>query len=90
MDSGPAKQRLKGRRPNNLTLTFLMTSAQVATLESFVYSTIKGTARFGFLHPRTQQMVECRLVPQSAGDLYTLQYAAPGYYNVSATLEVLP
>lgn len=89
-DAGPAKMRRKGKKPQVLNVSFLMSKTQVSTLESFVKDTIKGTARFGFKHPRTQQMEECRIVPQGEGDLYTLTYAAPDYYTVTMQLEILP
>ena len=34
--------------------------------------------------------LEVRIVPQNNGELYTLNYLGPGYYNVSLTLEALP
>lgn len=89
-DKGPAKLRKLGSKPQVLTLSFLMTSAQVVSLENFVKITIKGTARFGFKHPRTAVISEVRIIPQGEGDYYTLTYSAPGYYTVQLTLEVLP
>jgi len=90
MDSGPAKQRRRGKLPSKMTLSFIMTSAQVTTLENFVTNDIKGTARFGFTHPRTGQIVEARMIPQGDGELYTASYIAPGYYTISTTFEILP
>ena len=89
-DQGPAKLRYRGVRPQILNLTFLMTNVQVSTLETFVKSTLKGTARFGFKHPRTYSTVEVRIVPQGSGDYYTLTYTAPGYWHVALQFEVLP
>jgi hypothetical protein len=90
MDSGPAKQRRRGRSPSTMQVSFIMTTQQVADFESFVENTIRGTARYGFPHPRTNQMVEVRIVPQSAGNHYTTTYLVPGYYTVAFQLEVLP
>lgn len=90
MDAGPAKQRLRGKSPNNLSVSFLMNTSQVATLEDFVFNTLRSVYRFGFKHPRTGNMVEVRIIPQSGGTLYTLVYVAPGYYNISLQLEILP
>jgi hypothetical protein len=73
-----------------MTLSFIMTSAQVTTLENFVTNDIKGTARFGFTHPRTNQVVEVRIIPSPEGEMYTASYLAPGYYNISTTFEILP
>ena len=89
MDAGPAKTRYRGRLPSNLTVSFIMTTAQVSTLEDFVHNTLKGSARFGFTHPRTGSVVEVRIVPGQAA-MYNLQYLAPGYYKVDLQLEVLP
>lgn len=90
MDAGPAKQRKRGNRPQSMNVSFIMTDAQVAILETFVVQTIKGTARFGFTHPRTNTIVEVRIVPQTDGEMYSLTYIAPGFYTVALKLEVLP
>lgn len=90
MDAGPAKMRRRGEKPQVLAVSFIMTTAQVQILDSFIKDTIKGTARFGFKHPRTESIVEVRMVPQNEGSLYTSNYAAPGYWSVSLQLEVLP
>lgn len=90
MDAGPAKQRRRGQRPQIMQVSFVMTTAQVSQLESFVKDTIKGTARFGFTHPRTQAIAEVRIVPQNGGEMYNITYLAPEYWNVSLQLEILP
>ena len=89
-DAGPAKMRRRGAKSRMLNLTFMMTTEQVATLESFVQNTIRGVARFGFTNPRTQTVEEVRIVPQSEGVMFTSTYAAPGYWNVALQFEVLP
>ena len=89
-DAGPAKQRRRGKRSSTLNLSFIMTTAQTTQLESFIDNTIKGTARFGYLHPRTNQTIEARIVPTQDGQLYTYTYLAPGYWTVALTFEVLP
>jgi hypothetical protein len=90
MDSGPAKQRRRGQKPQVLQLSYLMTTAQVSTFEGFVKNDLKGTARYNYLHPRLNTTVEVRIVPQSGGELYNITYQAPGYWMVALTLEVLP
>lgn len=90
MDSGPAKLRYRGAKPTTLSVQFLMTTTQVSTLESFIINTLKGVKRFNFTHPRTQQVVEVRIVPQQDGQLYTSAYVAPGYWNISLQFEILP
>lgn len=90
MDKGPAKMRKLGAKPARLTVSYWMTSAQVETLRTFVESTIKGTARFGWPHPRTGSTVEALMVPGGEGDYYTLGYIGPDRWQVGIELEVLP
>lgn len=90
MDSGPAKQRYRGKKPSNMQVSFIMTGSQVETLETFTTETIKGTARFGFPHPRTGFIVEARILTQQDGVLYNTTYLAPDYWSVSMQLEILP
>lgn len=90
MDAGPAKMRRRGNMPAALSVTFNMTDAQVSTLQTFVETTIKGTARFGFPHPRTGTQIEARIVPSGDGQLYGVSYNGPDAWVVSMTLESLP
>lgn len=88
-DMGPAKQRKRSRSPNILDVNFIMTSAQVAILETFVDTDLVGVRRFLFKHPRTSTMVEVRFVP-TGGGLYKSQYLAPGYWTITTQFEILP
>ncbi len=90
MDAGPAKMRRRGARPDVLNCAFRMSTAQLTTLATFVNTTLRGTARFGFPHPRTQTQVEVRIVPQQDGALYSDSYLAPNLWSVTLALEVLP
>ncbi len=90
MDMGPAKMRRRGVRSEVLRVGFYMSKAQIVTLETFVETTLAGTARFGFPHPRTGAQVEARIVPVDDGALYSLSYVSPDLYAVDLTLEVLP
>lgn len=90
MDAGPAKVRYRGKNSSILTVTFLMTTAQVSTLETFLTTTLKGIKRFGFPHPRTGVETEVRLMSESDSSLYSVTYRAPGYWDVGLKLEVLP
>ena len=90
MDAGPAKMRRRGKKPTTLNMNFLMTAAQVDTLEDFTKNIIRGTYRFDFKHPRTNATIEARMVPQDSGTLYNITYVAPGYYTISLQLEILP
>ena len=40
-DAGPAKQRKRFSRPGEMTLSFIMTTAQTQILETFIQDTIK-------------------------------------------------
>lgn len=90
MDMGPAKMRYRGRRPDQLSVQFLLTTNQVATLQTFTQNTLLGVRRFSFTHPRKGTVEEVRIIPQQDGALFNIQYTAPGYYTVSLQLEVLP
>lgn len=90
MDAGPAKMRRRGKRTETLQVSFDMSTEQVDTLDAFIKNTLRGTARFGFPHPRLETVVEARIVPQSDGALYSIDYILPDYWRVSMQLEVLP
>jgi hypothetical protein len=98
-DAGPAKQRRRAARPNELNVNFLMTTAQTQKLEDFIKNLptdattpgIAGTNRFTFPHPRKLgTTVEVRIVPGSGGEFFNLQYMAPGYWSTSLKFEVMP
>jgi hypothetical protein len=90
MDAGPAKQRRRSQRPSTMDLSFILTTAQTQTLEAFVLNDLEGIRRFNFLHPRLNTQVEVRIVPQSEGEFFRLQYLAPGYWQTSMKFEILP
>lgn len=90
MDAGPAKMRKRGVRPSPLQLTFDMSTAQVALLETFTQDTLQGITRFGFPHPRTEEIVEVRIIPQGDGALFSINYILPERWSVSMQFEVLP
>lgn len=90
MDAGPAKRRRLSARPDTMNLTWHMTGAQVEALRTFVVSTIKGAARFGFPHPRTGATVEARIVPQQDGKFFDVGKVRPALWSVSMDFEILP
>lgn len=90
MDAGPAKMRYRGKRPDILNCAFIMTKEQVATLATFVNTTISGVKRFNFTHPRTGSSVEVRLIPTDADQLYTVGAIKGDTFNVAMQLEVMP
>lgn len=90
-DAGPAKQRRRASKPSEMNLSFIMTTAQTQTLESFIKDDIRGVSRFVFPHPRLLgTTIETRIVPQSGGEFFNLQYLAPGYWTTSMRFEVMP
>lgn len=94
-DMGPGKQRKRGNRANIMQVQYMLTKTQVDTLDTFLNTTLGGVNRFNFPHPRlssgtTLVLTEVRVVPQSNGELFNIQYLAPDYYKVSLTLEILP
>lgn len=90
-DAGPAKQRVRARRPDTMQLSFILTTAQCDTLETFIKDTIRGTKRFNFPHPRKLgTTVEVRIVPQQDGQFFQLEYLAPGFWQTQMTFEVMP
>jgi hypothetical protein len=90
MDMGPAKRRRRAAGIEQMKVGFYMTAAQIATLDTFVKSTLKGTARFDFAHPVTGLTVEVRIVPQQDGSMYTVAYYTPTLWTVDMAFEVLP
>ena len=90
MDKGPARTRRLSRLIKPVQVTFEMTTAQVATLETFVEDTLFGVRRFNFTHPRKLTTVEVRIVPASEGVFYTLTPLGASWWRVSMTIEVLP
>jgi hypothetical protein len=89
-DAGPSKQRRRSQRLDTMSVQYNLSTAQVETLRSFIQDTLRGTIRFGFTHPRTNQVVEVRVVPQSDGAMFTTSYVLPELWAVSLQLEILP
>ena len=74
-----------GVRP--LSLQYTLTQAEIATLDTFyVTTTLGGTARFNFTHPRTLSTVSARFLDGKAPDYSSLSHLG----LVSVALEVLP
>lgn len=90
MDAGPAKMRKRGNRTDTMQVAFDMSTAQVEILRAFTQDSLKGTARFGFTHPRTNEIVEVRIIPQQDGALFSVNYIVPELWKVSLQLEILP
>jgi hypothetical protein len=87
MDAGPPKVRRRGTSaPRAISLRQLLTTSEVATLETFYYTTTAGgSLSFMWEHPRTGSSVFMRFTSPPA-----TSYAAPGRWLASYALEVLP
>lgn len=87
MDQGPAKLRQRTTAgPRNLRMAFLMTAAQVQTVDDFYTDTLKGGAlAFDFAHPRTAEVLSMRFL---GAPTYTP--AGSGYFRISFEAEILP
>jgi hypothetical protein len=87
MDTGPAKLRQRTTAAVSvLQVSYLLSKAQTATLDSFYTATLfGGTGAFTTTHPRTGATVSCRFASPP-------EYAAVNgnYFKVTFTLEVLP
>lgn len=90
MDAGPAKMRRVGNKPDTLSLGYLMTNTQVATLETFVKTTLGGVKRYNLTHPRTGVSKEVRIVPDQSGDYFRVSYVGPNLWQIDLQVEVLP
>lgn len=87
MDVGPDKVRRRSTsNPRPVSARMIMTTAQVATFETFYITTlISGSLTFDIDHPRTETEVEMRFVTPPE---YTP--AGGGYWWVDMQLEILP
>jgi hypothetical protein len=90
MDAGPAKMRYVSQRPDMVPFGMLLNDTQLDALETFVKTTIKGISRFNVPHPRTQQVVEARLIPSGDGEFYTIAHVGPRLWRVTLQLQILP
>ena len=90
MDKGPARTRRLSRLVKPIQVTFLMTKAQIVTLEDFVENTLFGVRRFNFTHPRKLTAVEVRILPKEGGESYSMSRISTDFWQVSMTFEVLP
>ena len=88
MDAGPPKVRQRftsGVRP--LSFTWMLTKAQVATLDTFYVTTLfGGSLSFdGLAHPRTLAATTFRFTAPP-----TYVYLGPDVWRATTPLEILP
>lgn len=91
MDKGPAKvRRLTSKAPRVFDMSFHMTNAQVSTFETFIADALaEGVYRFSWTHPRTEESVEFRLLPEQDG-LYAITPLGGNYWEIFCRMEILP
>lgn len=87
MEMGPAKTRQRSTAgAGKLSLGFLLTAAQVATLRVFYQTTLAGgSLRFQMMHPVTTENILCRFLKPPAHAAIS-----PARFKVLLELEVLP
>jgi hypothetical protein len=87
MDVGPAKMRRRYTSEVRVYgMEMLLTTAQVATLETFYYSTLDCVDPFDWLNHRTGAAATYRFRSPPA---YS-EAGAPGYWRTSLDLESFP
>lgn len=91
VDSGASKLRFIGSRPDEISLSYFMTLAQVELLDTFINSTLRVTAPFDFPHARRKGY---NIVPLTSGSydipreqLYSVAAPAGTYINDMGILE---
>jgi len=95
------KQRRLGEFPGTLDLSYTLTGTQVDTLINFLTVTLKGTRRFNFVHPRTGETEQVRVV-DNGGSICSITHVGTGsgstnithlkntsYYTVGLNLEII-
>lgn len=87
MDQGPAKLRQRTTAGvRRLRMAFLLTTAQVETIDEFYTDTLKGGALpFVFAHPRSEEALNLRF---TAPPVYSP--AGNGYFRVGIEAEAMP
>lgn len=90
VDLGTPNVRRRSNRPDTLSVSYTLDSAQIVTLENFVKNTLKGVHWFIYTHPRLLKDVAARINVANGGKFYDVTYAAPGYWNVRLDLEIDP
>jgi len=90
-DTGVGKVRRKGATPPfAFTRSFYLSKDQRNILANFVQFTLKdGALRFGFVHPVDGNLIEMRIMPVSADDLYTTSREGKVFF-VTLRIKVLP
>lgn len=89
MDMGPPKTRRRGANQVPVPVVFILTDAQVDTLQSFIEDDLLGVRRFNFPHPRTRSTVEVVLVADGTGRLMQMDRTG-SYWRVGLSLLVMP
>lgn len=86
MDVGPAKMRRRYTSEVRVySMGLLLTTAQVATLDTFYYTTLGCVDEFDWTDQRTGAAISYRFRSPPA-----YSEAGPGYWRTSLDLEALP
>ena len=87
MEAGPAKVRQRTTSAiRKFRLNFLLNKSQTAILEDFYLNMLGGGAlSFGFTHPRTDEVLNCRFVSAPG-----YQTSNGNYFRITAELEAMP
>lgn len=86
MDVGPAKLRRRyTAEVTRFDVSLILTTAQVATLETFYDTTLQGVDPFDWTHPRTLAAASLRFITRPG-----YQPIGAGYWRTAFALEVLP
>lgn len=90
-DSGPPQMRRRFTATlRYFSCAFILTKAQVATLDAFVQTTLNGgTSQFQWKHPRTGATINLRFVEIPSYDGYSADEDGP-LFRVQCKLEMLP
>lgn len=91
MDTGPAKVRRRGgAKPWQVSATYILTKAQLSTLQAFVADTLAdGALCFDWPHPVKGNYVRARLLGGS-DSIYEATPSTPDIWTVPLNIEYWP
>lgn len=92
MDTGSDKVRTRGRfKPQEVSVTYVLTATQRNTLEAFVHDNIaEGAICFNWPHPELNKLVRARIKASQDGVLEFSPYGQTSRWQVSLKLEIWP
>ena len=90
MDLGPPQTLLVGGAGATMVVPFIMSAAQLATLDAFLADDVRYVRPFNWRHPRTGATIEVKALPVGDGSFRSLSALGSGFYRVTLRLQVLP